>query len=122
MRPRQGPKKTRHSSLRRGKRHADDRRDTCIDAELMGTRALKVITLIAGKRSSPELRPPEDEAVNTTRGLEDEATLSKGRRKQSDLLIESQSPQIQPGSGGQKVKQRNRRTGTKLTITIADRR
>ncbi|KAL0806548.1 hypothetical protein Bca101_099040 [Brassica carinata] len=68
MRPRQGPKKPRHSSLRRGKQHADDRRDTCIDAELMGTRALKVITLIVGKRSSPELRPPEDEAVNTTRG------------------------------------------------------
>ncbi|KAH0864263.1 hypothetical protein HID58_081474 [Brassica napus] len=99
----QWPKKPRHSSLRRGKRHADDRRDTCIDAELMGTRALKVITLIAGKRSSPELRPPEDEAVNTTRGLEYEATLSKGRRKQFDLLIESQSPQIQPGSGGQKM-------------------
>ncbi|KAH0869269.1 hypothetical protein HID58_076291, partial [Brassica napus] len=49
-----------------GKRHADDRRDTCIDAELTGTGALKVITLIARKRSSPELRPPEDEAVNTT--------------------------------------------------------
>ncbi|KAL0657505.1 hypothetical protein Bca4012_078090 [Brassica carinata] len=54
--------------------------------------------------------------------LEDEATLSKGRRKQSDLLIESQSPQIQPGSGGQKVKQKNRRIGTKLTITITDGR
>ncbi|CAN6813908.1 unnamed protein product [Brassica oleracea] len=87
-----------------------------------GTRALKFITLIAGKRSSPELRPPEDEAVNTTRGLEDKATLSKGRRKQSDLLIESHSPQIQPGSGVQKVKQRNQRTGTKLTITITDGR
>ncbi|KAG2253042.1 hypothetical protein Bca4012_100698 [Brassica carinata] len=72
MRPRQGPKKPRHSSLRRGKQHADDRRDTCIDAELMGTRALKVITLIVGKRSSPELRPPEDEAVNTTRGVSSE--------------------------------------------------
>ncbi|CAN7070458.1 unnamed protein product, partial [Brassica oleracea var. botrytis] len=101
-RPRQEPKKPRHSSLHRGKRHVNDRRDTCIDAELMGTRALKVITLIAGKRSSPELRPPEDEAVNTTRGLEDEATLSKEKRKQSDLLIESQSPQIQLGSGDQK--------------------
>ncbi|CAN7089258.1 unnamed protein product, partial [Brassica rapa subsp. narinosa] len=101
-RPRQRPKKLRRSSLRRGKWHADDRLDTCIDAELMGTRALKVITLIAGKRSSPELRSPEDEAVNTTRGLEDETTLSKGRRKQSDLFIESQSPQIQPGRDGQK--------------------
>ncbi|CAN7117353.1 unnamed protein product, partial [Brassica rapa subsp. narinosa] len=121
-RPRQRPKKLRRSSLCRGKWHADDRLDTCIDAELMGTRALKVITLIAGKRSSPELQSPEDEAVNTTRGLEDETTLSKGRRKQSDLLIESQSPQIQPGRDGQKVKQRNRRTGTKLTITITDGR